>query len=115
MPYIKEISSIHGKVVIYGAGGFGRSLLDVLIQNKNITRLSIVDKQWDNMNNAGYHIENPEIARIDIPDKIIVAILNDNVCGQVEKYLIEMGIESKTIIRINFREINAESMIKKLY
>lgn len=69
MPYIKEISSIHGKVVIYGAGGFGRSLYDVLIQNKNITRLSIVDKQWDNMNNAGYHIENPEIARIDIPDK----------------------------------------------
>ena len=115
MPYIKEISSIHGKVVIYGAGEFGRSLYDVLIQNKNITRLSIVDKQWDNMNNAGYHIENPEIARIDIPDKIIVAILNDNVCGQVEKYLIEMGIESKTIIRINFREINAESMIKKLY
>lgn len=115
IPYIKELSSIHGKVVIYGAGEFGRSLYDVLIENKNITRLSIADKQWDNMNNAGYHIESPETVRMDMPDKIIVAILNDNVCGQVENYLIEMGIDKRTIIRINFMEINAESMIKKIY
>lgn len=115
IPYIMELSDIHGKAVIYGAGGFGKSLYDILIENKNITRLSIVDKQWQNMNNVGYHIENPETVRIDIPDKIIVAILNENVCGQVEKYLIEMGIESKTIIRINFRGINAESMIRKIY
>ena len=67
------------------------------------------------MNNPGYHIENPEIVRSDIPDKIIVAILNENVCGQVEKYLIEMGIDSKTIIRINFSGIHAERMIKKIY
>lgn len=67
------------------------------------------------MNNAGYHIESPETVRMDMPDKIIVAILNDNVCGQVENYLIEMGIDKRTIIRINFMEINAESMIKKIY
>ena len=115
IPYITELSDIHGKVVIYGAGGFGKSLYDILIENKNITGLSIVDKQWQNMSNVGYYIENPETVRTDIPDKIIVAILNKNVCGQVEKYLIEMGIESKTIISINFRGINAESMIKKIY
>lgn len=115
VPYIMELSDIHGKVVIYGAGEFGKSLYDILVEDKNITRLSIVDKQWQNMNNPGYHIENPEIVRRDIPDKIIVAILNENVCGQVEKYLIEMGIDSKTIIRINFRGIHAERMIKKIY
>ena len=115
IPYITELSDIHGKVVIYGAGGFGNSLYDILIENKNITKLSIVDRQWQNMNNVGYHIENPETVRVDIPDKIIIAILNENVCGQVGKYLIEMGIESKTIISINFRGINAESMIKKIY
>lgn len=115
IPYIMELSDIHGKVVIYGAGEFGKSLYDILVEDKNITRLSIVDKQWQNMNNPGYHIENPEIVRRDIPDKIIVAILNENVCGQVEKYLIEMGIDSKTIIRINFRGIHAERMIKKIY
>ena len=115
VPYIMELSDIHGKVVIYGAGGFGKSLYDILSENKNITRLSIVDKQWQNMNNIEYHIENPETVRIDIPDKIIVAILNENVCGQIEKYLIEMGIDSKTIIRINFRGINAENMIKKIH
>lgn len=115
IPYIKELRSIHGKVVIYGAGGFGKSLYDMLIENKNITSLSIVDKQWENMNNPGYHIENPEIVRSDRPDKIIVAILNENVCGQIEKYLIKMGIDSKTVIRINFRGIHAERMIKKIY
>lgn len=115
VPYIMELSDIHGKVVIYGAGEFGKSLYDILIEYKNITRLSIVDKQWQNMNNPGYHIENPEIVGSDIPDKIIVAILNENVCGQVEKYLIEMGIDSKTIIRINFSGIHAERMIKKIY
>jgi glycosyltransferase involved in cell wall biosynthesis len=115
VPYIMELSDVHGKVVIYGAGEFGKSLYDILIEYKNITRLSIVDKQWQNMNNPGYHIENPEIVRSDIPDKIIVAILNENVCGQVEKYLIEMGIDSKTIIRINFSGIHAERMIKKIY
>lgn len=115
VPYIMELSDIHGKVVIYGAGEFGKSLYDILIEYKNITRLSIVDKQWQNMNNPGHHIENPEIVRSDIPDKIIVAILNENVCGQVEKYLIEMGIDSKTIIRINFSGIHAERMIKKIY
>lgn len=114
IPYIMELSGVHGKVVIYGAGGFGKSLYDILIENKNITGLSIVDKQWQNMSNVGYHIENPETVRIDIPDKIIVAILNENACGQVEKYLVEMGIDSKTIIRINIREIDAESMIKKI-
>ena len=114
IPYIMELSGVHGKVVIYGAGGFGKSLYDILIENKNITGVSIVDKQWQNMSNVGYHIENPETVRIDIPDKIIVAILDENVCGQVEKYLIEMGIERKTIIKINFREIDAESMIKKI-
>ena len=113
VPYIMELSDVHGKVVIYGAGEFGKSLYDILIEYKNITRLSIVDKQWQNMNNPGYHIENPEIVRSDIPDKIIVAILNENVCGQVEKYLIEMGIDSKTIIRINFSGIHAERMIKE--
>lgn len=115
VPYIMELSDIHGKVVIYGAGEFGKSLYDILIEDKNITRLSIVDKQWQNMNNPGYHIENPEIVMRDIPDKIIVAILNENVCGQVEKYLIEMGIDIKIIIRINFRGIHAERMIKKIY
>lgn len=115
VPYIMELSDVHGKVVIYGAGEFGKSLYDILIEYKNITRLSIVDKQWQNMNNPGYHIENPEIVRSDIPDKIIVAILNENVCGQVEKYLIEMGIDSKKIIRINFSGIHAERMIKKIY
>lgn len=115
VPYIMELSDVHGKVVIYGAGEFGKSLYDILIEYKNITRLSIVDKQWQNMNNPGYHIENPEIVKSDIPDKIIVAILNENVCGQVEKYLIEMGIDSKTIIRINFSGIHAERMIKKIY
>ena len=55
IPYITELSDIHGKVVIYGAGGFGKSLYDILIENKNITGLSIVDKQWQNMSNVGLY------------------------------------------------------------
>ena len=110
--YIKELSCIQGKVVIYGAGGFGRSLYDVLIKSKNITRIYIVDKQWNNMKNTEYCIENPKTIKQDIPDKIIIAILNDNICAQVENYLIKMGINSKIITRINFKGIDVERMIK---
>lgn len=106
IPYIRELSGIRGNVVIYGAGGFGRSLYDVLIGDKNITRLSIVDKQWENMRQTRYHIEAPETIMQTRPDRIIIAILNDCVCDLVKQYLEKNDINSEIIVKIDYKQIN---------
>lgn len=100
--FVKEIRNIDGKVVIYGAGVFGKSIYDELKKNKKITKLFMVDKQWKSMSREHYLIDKPERILEINPDKVIITILNDKVCSYVNEYLIGMGVDNNKIVRINF-------------
>lgn len=100
--FVKEIKNIDGKVVIYGAGVFGKNMYDEFKKNKNITELFIVDKQWESMSREDYLIDKLERIPEINPDKVIITILNDKVCSYVNEYLIGMGVDDNKIIRINY-------------
>ena len=57
---ISEISDINRRVVIYGAGAFGKGIYTQLKQNKKIKELFIVDKQWKDLSKEKILIDNPE-------------------------------------------------------
>lgn len=102
---IKEIKDLDGKVVIYGAGVFGEKVYDKLKTNKKIEKLYIVDKEWKNLNQKPFLVDNPETI-VDInPDKIIISILNEKVCSNVREYLIEIGVDDNKIIKIDFSNL----------
>lgn len=102
---IKEIKDLDGKVVIYGAGVFGEKVYDKLKTNKKIEKLYIVDKEWKNLNQKPFLVDNPETI-VDInPDKIIISILNEKVCSNVGEYLIEIGVDDNKIIKIDFSNL----------
>lgn len=107
---IAEFDDITGNVVIYGAGGFGKSLYMCFKNNKDIRQILIVDKEWENLQNELYEVSSiDDIIKFN-PDKIVIAIINDCVCDTVEKHLCDIGINSKIIIKVDYGRINVANL-----
>lgn len=102
---IDEMKGLKGKVVIYGAGAFGKGIYNELKQNMKVKEIVMVDKQWEYLSQEQIIIENPKRIVNMNPDKVIITILNENICNYAKEYLIGLGVGIDTIITINFADI----------
>ncbi len=84
-PY--DVDLQNKKVIIYGAGACGLSLADYISAQENISLVSIVDKNYENIKYKSFKIESPEIINEKAYDLILIAAIQQNVAKSIYKYL----------------------------
>lgn len=94
------------KVVVFGAGDYGKKYIEKCPGNTSI--VGVVDNNWMNMGNYelyGYPISDPNILGQCDYDKIIIALSSDNFQGiqEIKTQLNEMGIQDDKIVLMNVR------------
>ncbi len=84
-------------VVLYGAGGYGKYCHDKIVNDCNI--VAWIDGNWGECSTKiGFKIESPDIIRNLTFDVVIVVVLDSLIRQEIQKYLIEMGIDKYRII-----------------
>lgn len=88
------------RIVIYGAGGFGKSLYNY-IDNTGCVRIAgIVDGKGIQCSTKDFVVQDvKEIKNMEY-DYIVIAILNENITRSIADNLIKMGIEQSKIIYV---------------
>lgn len=86
------------RILIYGAGNFGRELKRSMAEKDYTNVVAMADKNWEKV--KGYEIPVVGIDGIkDFEfDYIIIAILNKNICESVRDTLIQNGVENSKIL-----------------
>lgn len=92
---LKEFGGIHKdeKVLLYGAGNFGKIIWRYLQGFENIKVLQWVDKQFLLYQKLGLSIDNPENFDYssDKYDSIIIAVSNTDTQDKIKKWLVDNG------------------------
>lgn len=83
------------KIILYGAGNMGKAYYVQNIINSYCNVVGWIDKKADQMNQP---IENFDSIFKKSFDKILIAIESKEVCKQVQRDLIQSGIEEEKII-----------------
>lgn len=83
------------RIVIYGAGNIGKLYVKQLRMLDYCKIILWVDKNYKQL--SGEVSDPKEILKVEY-DKVIIAIADQNVRKQVEKYLCELGIRKRNII-----------------
>lgn len=100
LPYALEKSGVK-KVVLYGAGEYGRLIFGQLVGEQSVEVISWVDQNFESY---GSYIETPEKIRMLEYDCIFVAIISRTVFQRVEQYLLQMGVEQQKIVWMNMEQ-----------
>lgn len=86
------------KVIVYGAGNYGRAVSTALERELHTEIIGIADQDWEQLQEG----DNCVIAPKDILKKefdyVYVGILNDDVCKMVKEQLVHEGIKEESIL-----------------
>lgn len=88
------------KIVIYGAGGFGKSLWNYINKTKCVNIQALVDRLGDKCSTEEYQVVGIESVSSINFDYILIAILNEMVAKDIEKELINKGVKKSKILYI---------------
>lgn len=89
------------KILIYGAGKFGKQIYSIVKNSTNYEVVGRADKNWKLYEKQGVDVIAPEdILDLDY-DYIIIAITYANIRNQAKKYLMELGISEDKIAEID--------------
>lgn len=86
------------RVVIYGAGEWGRKLVTRIATAKKNIKIYWVDKNWMSYTDGDIPIQNPEDIKNMCYDKIIVAIENKDISKEIVNYLYQLGVDIEQIV-----------------
>lgn len=107
-PEIREKDS----VVIYGAGGFGKSIYVYNQKNECVNIVGVVDRKGEQCSNEMFSVQKVETICEMEYKYIVIAILNESVCRQIKEQLVQTGIEPNKILYITknkMRKVNEEN------
>lgn len=82
-----DILEIGKRIVLYGAGNVGRSYYRQLLQNQRIEVVAWIDNSLQNKWIYNCKIESPTILRSINYDKILIAVMNQNVAEEIKTEL----------------------------
>ena len=86
------------RVIIYGAGIFGKQIYRYLKESERIKIVGWVDRNWEKYSGSGFDVISPEsINKNKGYDYIIIANLSETVADAIRCSLVEMGIDGKKI------------------
>lgn len=85
------------KIIIYGAGGYGRKTYAKLLSEEICTVVSWVDKRYSQI---GYPVERVEsIEAVDF-DFILICVTDDHIVYEIKSKLLGRGIEENKLVRL---------------
>lgn len=100
------------KILIYGAGNYGRVINETLQRYLSVTIAGVVDRDWSEIRKRDPGIMSPDdILKLDY-DYIYIAILNENICKSVETQLVKKGIEASKIVYYKLQDISEKEIEK---
>ncbi|MEY8377277.1 glycosyltransferase family 2 protein [Lachnospiraceae bacterium 56-18] len=88
----------NSKVILYGAGIVGKSYWKCLHSGKYAELAAWVDRDYRRYQLSGLSVESVERVRSQNYDYIIIAIEKENIAKEVEKTLLNYGVEKKKIV-----------------
>lgn len=94
------------KIIVYGAGRFGRVLINTLRKNTDYEVVLWVDQSTDRDGIEGYVINSIEKIKEVEFDYIVVAVIYEKDAEEIEQKLLSIDIEKDKIARMNIEEIN---------
>lgn len=113
---IFERCDCKGRMVIYGAGGFGKEVYGRILNHIPSKKIYLVDKKYKELSSGEYSVYEPSTIVGLMPATIFIAVLNQKVCNDIKWELKNKGINDENIITFNNFEVNLINIIlRKLY
>ncbi len=94
------IDKLGKRVAVYGAGKFGRVLVEALTDFSDIKVVLWVDKNWESVSIKGYDIKPVEDVFSSDYDQVIIGIIKQELSNEVEEYLLNHGVNADKIRKI---------------
>lgn len=85
------------KIVLYGAGGFGQEIYQVLEEEKLGEIVLWVDQKYQKYWETGLPVRTPDEIINCIYDSVFIAVLDTQLCAKIAVYLIEKGVKADAI------------------
>lgn len=102
------------RIVIYGAGNYGRAVKNALAQNMSVEVVSVADRDYREIGKSHPEVIAPEEILNLGYDYIYIGILNEKVCAAVKEQLVQMGIQGDNILYYKMQDVNADDVRKVL-
>ena len=85
------------RVVLYGAGTWGRKVFSSLLIERKLKICHWVDRDYERY---GYPVESPDVLKnVDDFDLIFIAVLSKEVCDDIRRWLVGIGISNEIIFQ----------------
>ena len=114
MDYFK--ANICGKrIIIYGAGNYGMSVMEVLEKDEGTDIVGIADRDWRELSGVNPKISSIEKLITEKYDVIYIEILDEDTCHSVKKNLLKLGVSEDKIEFLEYKNIENYCIDKILY
>lgn len=102
-PYTKVKAG--SKVIVYGAGRFGRQVVDAVLDSKIYSLAGWTDRNTAQKPCRGRKIQLIQEVLKENYDNIVIAILNSDIAQEVRDNLLQMGVSDNRIALMDVRKI----------
>lgn len=96
---------VGSKVILYGAGAFGRAIINGLKTNKEIEICAWCDKESRKYQKMGYLVETVNFALKRRFDYILLAVMDERIAGEIRRELVIQRVEEEKILWLNMQRL----------
>ena len=98
------------RVFVYGAGGFGKVLHEYITGHSELRLAGWTDREYLRYRSQSYEIDDFDTVFSSMYDYLIIAILNEETCGNVKGLFMERGISSDKILYITHSRVEKQKL-----
>lgn len=102
------------KIVLYGAGGFGREIHHLLGEEQAGEIVLWADRKYERYREAGLPVSSPDELINCVYDGIFIAILDTQLCAKIAEELIEKGVSADAIGYVRPDETYVQALLSVL-
>lgn len=84
-------------IFVYGAGDFGKVVKSFIEKSQKVNLCGWTDTRADSYIKQGIYLDKTETVLLKKYDKLVIAILNENICKEIYNELVEKGVSSRKI------------------
>lgn len=94
------------KVIVYGAGNYGRAVSNALERELHTKIIGIADRDWEQLQESDNRVIAPKDILKKSFDYVYIGILNEDICKKVKEQLVYEGIKENCILYYNDLQVN---------
>lgn len=94
------------KVIVYGAGNYGRAVSNALERELHTKIIGIADQDWEQLQKSDNRVIAPKDMLEKQFDYVYIGILNEDICKKVKEQLVYEGIKENCILYYNDLQVN---------